>query len=112
MVARTPSGSADVYGPGPSAGARPTPPRDPYAALFFREFQYFLVLRFALVFDWSMQFVVIEWEIYSLTKDPLSLGIIGIAEIIPALSLAVFLSGIADGTSVVIRQDDPAASDT
>ena len=36
------------------------PGRDPYAALKFREFQYFLVLRFALVFAWSMQFVVIE----------------------------------------------------
>ena len=68
---------------------KPQPPRDPYAALRFREFQYFLVLRFALVFAWSMQFVVIEWEIYSLTKDPLSLGIIGIAEVIPAFSLAL-----------------------
>ena len=54
-----------------------TPPRDPYAALRFREFQHFLALRCALVFAWSMQFVVIEWEIYSLTKDPLSLSLSG-----------------------------------
>jgi hypothetical protein len=31
---------------------RPTSPGDPYAALFFLGFQYFLVLRFALVFAW------------------------------------------------------------
>ena len=74
----------------------PTPPRDPYAALRFREFQYFLALRFTLVFAWSMQFVVIEWEIYSLTKDPLSLGIIGIAEVIPALSLALIAGHYVD----------------
>jgi MFS family permease len=46
-------------------------------------------MRFAIVFAWAMQFVVIEWEIYSITKDPLSLGIIGLAEIIPALALAL-----------------------
>ena len=74
----------------------PAPPRDPYAALRFRGFQYFLALRFALVFAWSMQFVVIEWEIYSLTKDPLSLGIIGIAEVIPALSLALIAGHYVD----------------
>ena len=74
----------------------PTPPRDPYAALRFWEFQYFLALRFTLVFAWSMQFVVIEWEIYSLTKDPLSLRIIGIAEVIPALSLALIAGHYVD----------------
>ena len=53
---------------------------DPYAALRFPEFSFFLLMRFALVFAWAMQFVVIEWEIYSLTKDPLSLGLIGLAD--------------------------------
>jgi hypothetical protein len=31
-----------------------------------------LLLRFAMVFAWSMQFIVIEWQVYSITKDPLS----------------------------------------
>ena len=47
------------------------PKNDPYAALRFREFNIFLLLRFLLVFAWSMQFIVIEWQVYSLTKDPL-----------------------------------------
>lgn len=70
--------------------------QDPYAALRFKEFNIFLLLRFFLVFAWSMQFIVIEWQVYSLTKDPLSLGIIGLMEIIPALSMALFAGHIVD----------------
>ncbi len=69
---------------------------DPYAALRYREFNIFLLVRFAMVFAWSMQFVVIEWEVYSLTKDPLSLGIIGLMEVIPAVSLALFAGHVVD----------------
>ena len=69
---------------------------DPYAALRFKEFKVFLLLRFFLVFGWTMQFIVIEWEVYSLTKDPLSLGIIGLMEIIPAFTMALFAGHIVD----------------
>ncbi|UII28209.1 MFS transporter [Fulvivirga maritima] len=72
------------------------PKKDPYASLRFKEFRYFLVIRFALIFAWGMQFVVIEWEIYSMTKDPLSLGFIGLAEVIPAVSLALFAGHFVD----------------
>lgn len=70
--------------------------KDPYAALRFKEFNIFLIVRFVLVFAWSMQFIVIEWEVYTLTKDPLSLGIIGLMEIIPAFSMALFAGHIVD----------------
>jgi len=69
---------------------------DPYAALRFREFNIFLVARFAMVFAWSMQFIVIEWQVYSMTKDPWSLGIIGLMEVIPAVSTALFAGHIVD----------------
>lgn len=49
-----------------------------------------------MVFAWSMQFVIIEWEVYSLTKDPLSLGIIGLMEIIPAVGMALFAGHVVD----------------
>ncbi|MDP5228796.1 MAG: MFS transporter, partial [Cellulophaga sp.] len=45
---------------------------------------------------WSMQFIVIEWQVYSLTKDPLSLGIIGLMEVIPAVGMALFAGHIVD----------------
>ena len=70
--------------------------RAPYAALRIKEFNIFLALRFVLVFAWSMQFIVVEWQVYSLTKDPLSLGIIGLMEIIPALGMALFAGHIVD----------------
>lgn len=69
---------------------------DPYAALRYPEFRIFLLVRFALVFAWSMQFVIIEWEVYRITKDPLSLGIIGLMEVIPAISLALFAGHLVD----------------
>ena len=69
---------------------------DPYAALRFKEFNIFLIVRFAMVFAWSMQFIVIEWQVYSMTKDPLSLGIIGLMEIIPAITIALFAGHIVD----------------
>ena len=69
---------------------------DPYAALKIKEFNIFLFVRFLLVFGWSMQFIVIEWQVYSITKDPLSLGIIGLMEIIPAFSMALFAGHIVD----------------
>jgi MFS family permease len=70
--------------------------KDPYAALRYKEFNTFLLLRFAMVFAWSMQFIVIEWQVYSITKDPLSLGLIGLMEVIPAVSMALFAGHIVD----------------
>ncbi len=69
---------------------------DPYAALRIREFNVFLLMRFLLVFGWSMQFIVIEWQIYTITKDELYLGLIGLAEIIPAFTMALFAGHIVD----------------
>ncbi len=69
---------------------------DPYAALRFKEFNIFLLVRFALVFAWSMQFIVVEWQVFSITKDPLSLGIIGLMEVIPAVLMALFAGHIVD----------------
>ncbi|AGC76863.1 transmembrane secretion effector [Nonlabens dokdonensis] len=69
---------------------------DPYAALRFKEFNVFLLMRFLLVFGWSMQFIVIEWQVYSLTNDALSMGIIGLMEFIPAFCMALFAGHIVD----------------
>lgn len=69
---------------------------DPYEALRIKEFRIFLMMRFALVFAWSMQFIVIEWQVYKLTKDPLSLGIIGLMELIPAFSMALYAGHYVD----------------
>jgi MFS family permease len=69
---------------------------DPYAALRIREFNIFLLLRFIMVFSWSMQFIVIEWEVYSLTKSALSLGIVGLMEVVPAILMALLAGHFVD----------------
>lgn len=69
---------------------------DPYAALRYKEFNTFLLIRFAMVFAWSMQFIIIEWEVYRITKSALSLGIIGLMEIIPAVGMSLFAGHIVD----------------
>ena len=70
--------------------------KDPYAALRYNEFKTFLKMRFVLIFAWSMQFIVIEWQVYTLTKDPWSLALIGAFEFIPAFFMAPFAGHIVD----------------
>lgn len=70
--------------------------KDPYAALRYKEFNIFLIVRFAMIFAWSMQFIVIEWQVYEMTKDPLSLGIIGLMEFFPAFIMAIFAGHFVD----------------
>jgi MFS family permease len=43
-----------------------------------------------------MQNLMLSWMVYEITKDPLSLGLIGIAEIIPFLSVVLFAGNMAD----------------
>jgi len=73
-----------------------TEKKDPYAALRFREFRSYLAIRFFLTFGYQIQAVVIGWYIYHLTKDPLSLGLIGLAEAIPAVGIALYGGYVAD----------------
>lgn len=69
---------------------------NPYEALQYKEFRLFLFLRFSIVFAWTMQFIIIEWEVYRLTKDPLALGLIGLMEVIPAVSMSLFAGHFVD----------------
>jgi MFS family permease len=70
--------------------------KDPYVALRFPEFRSFLMMRFFLTIGYQIQGVVIGWYIYNLTKDPLSLGLIGLCEAIPAIAIALYGGYVAD----------------
>lgn len=69
---------------------------DPYIALRFPEFRSYLTMRFLFTFAFQIQAVVIGWYIYQLTKDPLSLGLIGLAEAIPSITVTLYGGYIAD----------------
>lgn len=61
-----------------------------------KSYRHFLFTRIFLTLALQMQAVVVGWEIYKLTGDALSLGLIGLAEAIPALSIALYAGHVAD----------------
>jgi MFS family permease len=69
---------------------------DAYAVLRIRDFRYFVSARFMLTFAIQMQSVVVGWQVYEITHDVLSLGLIGLAEAIPFIASAIFAGYIAD----------------
>lgn len=70
--------------------------KDPYSALRFSDFRFFLTTKILLTMALQVQAVVVGWQVYELTKDPLSLGLIGLAEILPNFSVTLFAGHFAD----------------
>lgn len=60
------------------------------------DFKKLLCARFFFTFAVQMQAVILGWRIYDLLKDPLSLGLIGLAEAVPALGLALYAGFLID----------------
>ena len=73
-----------------------SPLHDPYAALRYAEFRNLITGTFCLTMAILIQEVVLGYEIYHITHDPLSLGLIGLAEAVPFISLALFGGHLAD----------------
>src|SRR5690242_10341843 len=44
----------------------------------------------------QMRAVVVGWQVYALTHDPLSLGLIGLAEVVPFIGCALYAGHLAD----------------
>ncbi|HWA35861.1 MAG TPA: MFS transporter [Cyclobacteriaceae bacterium] len=68
----------------------------PYAALKIRDFRVFISARFCVTLAIQMQAVVVGWQIYEITKDPLSLGLIGLAEALPSIGVSLYAGHLAD----------------
>lgn len=69
---------------------------DPYAALRIPDF-----LRLTLSYASSTvareaQIVVVGWQVFAVTRDPLSLGMIGLAEAVPFIAVALYAGHVAD----------------
>lgn len=72
---------------------------DPYAALRLPNFRLFLLGRLCFILALDIQAVIVGWQIFDITKDPLSLGLIGLAEAIPSITVALYAGHVADITS-------------
>jgi MFS family permease len=67
------------------------------------EFKRLMFSRFFFTFAVQMQAVVLGWRMYELTQDALYLGLIGLAEAIPAIGLALYAGHLVDrGRPLVI----------
>jgi MFS family permease len=55
-----------------------------------------LAFRVQMVLAYQMMAVVAGWHIYELTRDPLALGLIGLAEVVPYFSSALFAGHAVD----------------
>jgi MFS family permease len=69
---------------------------DPYAALRHPEFRNLVLGSFFITLALLAQEVAIGYELYRVTHNPLSLGLIGLVEAIPFISFSLFGGHIAD----------------
>jgi MFS family permease len=71
-------------------------PEDPYAPLRFAPFRWFILSLLPATLAQQVQAVVVGWQIYALTRDPLALGLIGLSEALPFIGVALFAGHVAD----------------
>jgi MFS family permease len=69
---------------------------DPYAVFRLASFRWFVVSLLAMVMAAQVQLVVVGWEIYQLTQDALSLGLLGLSEVLPYLAVALYAGHVVD----------------
>ena len=69
---------------------------DAYAALRIPNFRRYIIALFTLTVGLQIQGTVVGWQIYDLTRDPLALGLVGLAEALPAISMSLFAGHVAD----------------
>lgn len=75
-----------------------TPPveRDMFAALRFRDFRLLISGRFIAQIGEMTVSVGIGWELYERTRDPFSLGLVGLVQILPVMLLSLPGGYVAD----------------
>ena len=73
-----------------------TTPTDTYASLRIPEFRYFVMNSFLITVTLLIQEVILGYELYKITHDPLALGLVGLAEALPFIALSLFGGHLAD----------------
>src|SRR2546423_5531804 len=70
--------------------------QDPYVSLRNPNFLWYVASLVAMTLGTMIQATVVAWQVYALTKDPLSLGLVGLAEALPFIGAALYAGHIAD----------------
>jgi MFS family permease len=69
---------------------------DPYAAVRIPEFKNLMLGRFTFIMALRMMSTLVGWWVYDLTNDPLAIGLVGLSEVIPAISMALYAGHVID----------------
>lgn len=67
-----------------------------FAALRYPEFRSYITARFFFIMVLTMQATLISWQVFEMTKDPFSIGLIGLIEFVPAVIMAIYSGYIID----------------
>src|SRR5678810_1206594 len=70
--------------------------RDPFAAVRIREFKNLVLGRFVFIIALRMMTTLVGWWIYQLTNAAFAIGLVGLSEVIPAVSFALYAGHIID----------------
>ena len=79
---------------GPAAQTETT--TDARAAFRYPAFLKFQAARFFIVVATEMQAVAVGWQVYEITKRPLDLGLVGLAQFLPGIVLFLVSGHVAD----------------
>lgn len=66
------------------------------AALAYVDFRRYVFGRFLATLVWQMLGVAVGWQVYAITRDPLDLGLIGLAQFLPFFALVLPGGQLAD----------------
>ncbi len=69
---------------------------DPFAAMRIPEYRNLMMGRFLFIMGLRMMGTLVGWWVYELTNEPFAIGLIGLSEVIPAVSLSLYAGHIID----------------
>ncbi len=69
---------------------------DAYASLRNASFRWYVASLVAMTLGTMIQATVVAWQVYAITHDPLSLGMVGLAEALPFIGAALYAGHVAD----------------
>lgn len=75
---------------------RPKEKNDPFISMRIAEYRHLMMGRFLFIMGLRMMGTLVGWWVYELTNEPFAIGLIGLSEVIPAVSLSLYAGHIID----------------
>jgi MFS family permease len=69
---------------------------DPLASMRIAEYRHLMMGRFLFIMGLRMMGTLVGWWVYELTNEPFAIGLIGLSEVIPAVSLSLYAGHVID----------------